>query len=78
MQLYFMQNFIKMPAQSSSFSAIFSAVKKLSVEERQLLRLELFSSDLVEEMKVFETQLKKKKQLLKKTDNEIVGITKSI
>ena len=29
-------------------------------------------------MKVFETQLKKKKQLLKKTDNEIVGITKSI
>ena len=40
MQLYFMQNFIKMPAQSSSFSAIFSAVKKLSVEERQLLRLE--------------------------------------
>lgn len=65
-------------AQSSSFKEILSAVKKLSAEEKQLLRLELFSSDLVAEMKAFESQLKKKKQLIRKSDDEIVSSTNSI
>jgi len=38
----------------------------LSVQEKQLLRLELFSSDLVAEMNVFETQLKKKNNYQKR------------
>lgn len=75
-----MQHSSKIQAQSSSFKAILSAVKKLSVEEKQLLRLELFSTDLVAEMKDFETQLKnkKRKQLIKRSDDEIVSTTNSI
>jgi hypothetical protein len=57
---------IKSPA--SSFKILLSAVKKLSIEEKQLLRLQLFSSDALSEMKAFEAQLKKKKSLVKKTD----------
>jgi hypothetical protein len=73
-----MQHSSKIQTQSSSFKALLSAVKKLSVEEKQLLRLELFSSDLVAEMKAFESQLKKRKLLIKRSDEEIVSITKSI
>jgi hypothetical protein len=61
-----------------SFKTVLSAVKKLSAEEKQLLRLQLFATDALSEMKAFEIQLKKKKSLVKKTDSEIVSLTTSI
>lgn len=68
----------KIKTQASSFKTLLSAVKKLSVEEKQLLRLQLFAPDALSEMKTFEAQLKKKKSLVKKTDEEIVSLTTSI
>ena len=63
---------------SSSFKTALSAARKLSIEERQLLKLQLFSADALSEMKAFEAQLKKKKTLMRKTDEEIVNLTTSI
>jgi hypothetical protein len=63
---------------TTSYKNVLSAVKKLSVEEKQLLKLQLLAPDALNEMKAFEKQLKKKKSLLKKTDEEIVGLTTSI
>jgi len=60
------------------FQAIISAVKKLTIEEKQLLRQQLFATDAIAEMRAFELQLKKKKASIKKTDEEIVSITTSI
>lgn len=68
----------KTKLQASTFKNVLSAVKKLTVEEKQLLKLQLFASDALSEMKAFELQLKKKKPLLKKTDEEIVAVTTSI
>ena len=68
----------KIKTQASSFKSLLSAVKKLSSEEKQLLRLQLLAPDSLSEMKTFEAQLKKKKPLIKKTDEEIVSITTSI
>ena len=62
----------------SSFKTVLSAAKKLSIEEKQILRLQLFSTDALSEMKAFEAQLKKKKSLVKKIDEEIVNLTTSI
>lgn len=63
---------------SSSLKTVLSAARKLSIEEKQLLKLQLFSADALSELKAFEAQLKKKKSLVKKTDEEIVGLTTSI
>jgi hypothetical protein len=63
---------------SSSFKTVLSAAKKLSVEEKQLLKLQLFAPDALSELKAFETGLKKTKRSLKKTDEEIVKLTTSI
>lgn len=68
----------KIKTPSSSFKTVLSAVKKLSIEEKQILRLQLFSADALSEMKAFEIQLKKKKSLVKKTNEEIVNLTTSI
>jgi predicted RNase H-like nuclease len=68
----------KIKSQPDSFKNVLSAVKKLSAEEKQLLRLELFAADALSEMKNFESQLKKKKKPVKKTDDEIVSLTTSI
>jgi len=65
-------------AKPSSYKNILTAVKKLSPEEKQLLRLQLFAKDALGEMKSFELELKKKKSLAKKTDAEIVALTTSI
>lgn len=64
--------------QTANYQTVLSAVKKLSAEEKQLLKLQLFSPDALSEMKAFEMQLKQKKGLLKKTDQEIVALTTSI
>ena len=64
--------------EKSSFKNVLTAVKKLSAEERQLLRLKLFSNDVLDEMKAFESNLKKQEKKIKKSDNEIVLLTTSI
>ena len=63
---------------SPAFKTAISAARKLSIEEKQLLKLQLFSDDALNELKAFEEQLKKKKTLVKKTDEEIVNLTTSI
>ncbi len=63
---------------TKSYKNILTAAKKLSAEEKQLLRLQLFSADALSEMKSFELALKKKKATVKKTDAEIVALTTSI
>lgn len=68
----------KIKTQTPPFKSLLSAVKKLSAEEKQLLRLQLFAPDALSEMKAFEAQLKKKKSPVKKTDEEIVNLTTSI
>lgn len=69
---------VKLKSPIASFKNVLSAVKKLTEEERQLLRLQLFSADALSEMKAFEMQLKKRKKRTRKTDDEIVNLTTSI
>ncbi len=69
---------LKTKLPSHSFKDILSAAKKLSAEEKQLLRMQLFAADALSEMKAFESELKKRKKQVKKTDEEIVKITTSI
>jgi hypothetical protein len=68
----------KIKKQAFPFKTLLSAIRKLSAEEKQLLRLQLLAPDALTEIKVFEAQLKKKKSLVKKTDEEIVSLTTSI
>ena len=64
--------------QDTFFKNVLSAVKKLTAEEKQLLRLQLFSADALGEMKAFELQFGKKKKRPKKTNEEIVKLTTTI
>ena len=68
----------KIKVQPSFYKTALSAIQKLTIEEKQLLRLQLFATDALAEMKAFESLLKKKKPLVKKTGAEIVNITNSI
>ena len=63
---------------SASLSLILSAAKKLSMEEKQLLRIKLFAKEGLKEMKEFEAALKKHRKPIKKKDTEIVSIVKAI
>ena len=63
---------------SASLSLILSAAKKLSMEEKQLLRIKLFAKEGIIEMKEFEAALKKNRKPIKKKDTEIVRIVKAI
>lgn len=69
---------IKTQSETTSFKTVLSAVKKFSVAEKQLLRLQVFATDALAEMKSFELQLKKNKKPVKRLDDEIVSITTSI
>jgi adenine-specific DNA methylase len=62
-------------SKDSSFKSVLSAAKKLSAEEKQLLHLQLFSSNALNEMKQFELALKKNKKAIKKSDDDIVSLT---
>ncbi len=73
-----MQSTTKIKTQASFLKTILSAIKKPSIEKKQLLRLQLFTTDALAEMKAFESQLKKMKPSVKKKDDEIVSITNSI
>ena len=68
----------KLKSQTSNFKMALSVVKKLTAEERYLLRLQLIGNDVINEMKAFESEMRKKKKPVKKTDDEIVAITKLI
>jgi len=63
---------------SASLSSVLSAAKKLSMEERQLLRIKLFANQGIKEMKEFEAALKKNRKPIKKKDTEIVSLVKAI
>jgi hypothetical protein len=69
---------IALNTNSPSLKTVLSAARKLTAEEKQLLRLQLFSSDALNELKEFESRLKKKKAAIKKSDDEIVALTSSI
>jgi hypothetical protein len=69
---------IALKANTPSLKNVLSAARKLTAEEKQLLRLQLFSSDALSELKEFELRLKKKRTAIKKTDDDIVTLTSSI
>ena len=61
-----------------SLNGVLAAAKKLSAEEKQILRIKLFSDDIIKEAKAFDAAMKKRKPLIKKTDEEIVRAIKKI
>jgi hypothetical protein len=61
-----------------AFKSLLSAAQKLSVEEKQLLRLKFFGNDAIDEMKAFEKALQKKRPVTKKSDKDIVILTRTI
>jgi len=63
---------------TSSLNGILAAAKKLNAEERQLLKIKLFGNDIISEMKAFETAMKKRRGVIKKSDDEIVAAVKKI
>lgn len=69
---------VKIKDTQVSYKSVLSAVKKLSAEEKQLLRLQLTAPDALKAMKAFEKELRKKRPFIKKSDAEIVKITTSI
>lgn len=61
-----------------SLNDVLAAAKKLSLEEKQLLKVKLFGNDIINELKAFETAMKKRKGVIKKSDDEIVAAVKKI
>ena len=70
--------FVTEKKKAVSLNGVLAAAKKLSAEEKQVLRIKLFGDDAINAMKTFEAGLKKRKALVKKNDAEIVGIVKKI
>jgi hypothetical protein len=62
---------------STSLNSILAAAKKLSDEEKQQLKVNLFGKDIINELKAFEAAMKKRKPVIKKSDAEIVSAVKS-
>ena len=61
-----------------SLNGVLAAAKKLSVEEKQILRIKLFSNDIIKEAKAFDAAMKKSKPFVKKSDEEIVKAVRKI
>jgi dihydroxyacetone kinase len=61
-----------------SLNGVLAAAKKLNAEEIQLLKVKLFGNDIINELKAFETAMKKRRTAIKKTDDEIVSAVKKI
>jgi hypothetical protein len=55
-----------------------AAAKKLSEEEKQQLKVNLFGGDIIKELKTFEAAMKKRKPVIKKSDEEIVNAVKKM
>jgi dihydroxyacetone kinase len=61
-----------------SLNSVLAAAKKLNAEEIQLLKVKLFGDDIINELKAFESAMKKRKPVIKKSDDEIVSAVKKI
>jgi len=61
-----------------SLNDVLAAAKKLSLEEKQLFKVKLFGNYIINEFKAFETAMKKRKGVIKKSDDEIVAAVKKI
>ena len=61
-----------------SLKSIIAAAKKLSTEEKQVLKMKLFGDDAFLQLKAFEKKMRKKRKPVKKSDDEIVSIVKKI
>ena len=59
-----------------SLSGVLRDAKKLNEEEHQLLKIKLFGNDIIKELKVFESEMKKRKTVIKKPDAEVVSAVK--
>jgi hypothetical protein len=62
----------------SNYKTVLTAVEKLSPEEKQKLKNELFGLDAIAEMKSFEKEMSSKRKPIKKTDAQIVKIINTI
>jgi hypothetical protein len=61
-----------------SLNSVLAAAKKLNAEEIQLLKVKLFGDEIINELKAFESAMKKRKPAVKKSDDEIVSAVKKI
>ncbi len=61
-----------------SLNSVLAAAKKLNAAEIQLLKVKLFGDDIINELKAFESAMKKRKSAIKKSDDEIVSAVKKI
>ncbi|WP_462253628.1 hypothetical protein [Ferruginibacter sp.] len=61
-----------------SLNSVLAAAKKLNAEEIQLLKVKLFGDEIINELKAFESAMKKRKSVIKKSDDEIVSAVKKI
>ena len=61
-----------------SLNGVFGDAKKLNAEEQQLLKVKLFGNDIIKELKVFESEMKKGKTIIKKSGAEIVSAVNKI
>jgi hypothetical protein len=55
-----------------SFNSVLADAKKLNAEDQQLLKIKLFGNDIIKELKAFESEMRKRKAMRKKSDTEIV------
>ena len=65
-------------SKAASLKVVSNAIKNLSIEDRQLLKLKFFSNDAFEEMKAFEKKLKNNQKPVNIDDMEIVDMVKLI
>ncbi|HSN60225.1 MAG TPA: hypothetical protein VLR49_04785 [Ferruginibacter sp.] len=63
---------------NTSLNSILAAAKRLSAEEKQQLKVKLFGDDIINELKAFEAAMKKRKPVIKKSDEEIVNAVKKL
>ena len=63
---------------NTSFNSLLAAAKKLSTEEKQQLRINLFGGDIIKELGAFEAAMKKQKPSVKKSDEEIVNAVNKV
>lgn len=69
---------VKEKKKELSFKGVLAAAKKLSAAEKQLLKIKLFGNDALLELKAFEKEMRKKKPVIKRSDDEIVAAIRKI
>jgi hypothetical protein len=84
--LYFLIYSIKMEIMAAirekkknvSLSGVLAAAKKLTVEDKHLLKMKLFGDEFIKQARAFDVAMKKKRPSVKKTDEEIVKSVRRI